>query len=142
MGRNARLPVSVFGPDGKIISDKWWHEPMYKGDCEKLGLDPAVGKKLASLMRGAGLAEVKEIEYPVPIYPSDDLPENQKLIAKLMHGMAWTDGYQRMLMEKISGPTREKDELEKMIKSAEDAYHSIQPGWRSKFFVAVGQKAS
>ena len=104
--------------EGNSYGEKWWFYPVFIEDCEVIGLDPRVGSKLATHMRGAGsLNNVQETAYKLPIVATPDLPEA------------------------VCGPRRSTEVVENMIKDMSTEFAKMKAGDHTRIFVVVGQKS-
>lgn len=134
--------MTIYDGEGEDVSGQWWHWTAFREDAAAMGLDMEVGRKLESLMRGAGLQAVEKKMYDVPCTYWDDMPEHLKPVGKHMGGMMYQDGYARALMTRVCGGRRGEEELERMIVAGNEKYQSVKAGDHAKMGVAWGRKAA
>ena len=133
------MDLRILDAKGNSLTDNWSFYPVFKADCEAMGLDTQVGSKLATHMEAAGsLKDVRETVYKLPLVPTPDLPEAE-LYAKLMQKSVGAAN--RALVKRVCGPKRSAEEVEAMSKDMEKEFGTMKAGDHSRIFVAVGQRS-
>ena len=130
------LDLNVLDADGKSLSESWWVYLLFKEDCTAIGLNMSIGSELAAHMADAGsLANVKETVYKLPFQIAGE--KDEELRKKSMEKNMASN---RALVNRVSGATRSKEEVEKMLEDMETMFYKLGPGDHSRMFVVVGQK--
>ena len=88
-------------------------------------------------MKDGGLSDVTERIYIVPLMPAADTP-NGELVRKTQQDSQKLAN--RVILNRICGPMRSAEELEKMYQGLDSSIENRKPGDHGKLYVAVGQK--
>jgi ubiquinone/menaquinone biosynthesis C-methylase UbiE len=129
--------IACYSASGECISELWEFYHKFVADGAALGLDMRAGKNLAPRMRAAGYSSVDETFYHATMKRDPAHPEADRLADMNAGNMVQSN---KILVEKLSGPRRSKEEVDEMIVGFTEKYWGGAVGDHSKMYVVTGRK--
>lgn len=129
--------VNCIKADGTLLSETWFHYPLWRADANAVGLDPEVGPKLTGLFKQVGgLSKIHETVYRFPPVSRPDKPELDGLGDKILPMLS-------RVLRRTSSPRRSAEEMAKMEEDLRSMFAAgFEDGDGYSFNVVIGQKTS
>lgn len=116
---------------------EWFHEWIIE-DSSAMGLDIQIAGKLSALMKDAGLEDVTEKIYKIPLARESSMP-NAALVRNRNENSRKST--LRAVLERVCGPRRSKEELERILEAVDRRVEKERkPRDHRKMYAVVGQK--